>query len=222
MPARNQTKMHTDESGTRERILTAAAPLFAEKGFEATGVRAIASAAEVNLAAVNYHFGSKDALIAAVSDRHVNTVNDRRLAALAAVMDDLTGTPPTVEAIVEAFIGPSVRFVHGEDPANLLLIRLIINRAKSDPDNTGRRLAQLMVPVLNRFAEALSRIFPGTPLHVHMEGIHLVTGTLLYEMSCADMMAEICPQNSRDPEEVTRRLVAFAAAGVRALAETKN
>lgn len=218
MRAHPLPKNQTDESGTRERILAAAGPLFAKKGFEATGVRAIASAAEVNLAAVNYHFGSKDALIEAVSARHVNAVNDRRLAALASVLDSPDGAPPTVEAVVEAFIAPSVRFVHDADPANLLLMRLIINRAKGDPDNTGRRLAQVVLPTLKRFADALATTLPGTPLPVLLEGVHLVTGILLHEVSCVEMMAEICPENSRDTECVIRRLVAFGAAGVRGLA----
>ena len=105
MPARSlRKKIKTDETGTRERILTAAAPLFAENGFDATGIRAIASAAEVNIAAVNYHFGSKDSLIAAVGERYLKSVNERRLEALAKVVADAPGGKPAVEGVIESFV----------------------------------------------------------------------------------------------------------------------
>src|SRR5258708_21964173 len=64
---------------TKERILDAAERLFATQGFEATSLRAITSEAGVNLAAVNYHFQSKDALLRAVVARRIGPVNRRRL-----------------------------------------------------------------------------------------------------------------------------------------------
>jgi TetR/AcrR family transcriptional regulator, regulator of cefoperazone and chloramphenicol sensitivity len=54
--------METERSETRIRILHAAAEIFAERGFAATTIRMICSRADVNLAAVNYHFGGKEAL----------------------------------------------------------------------------------------------------------------------------------------------------------------
>src|SRR5690554_7795419 len=55
---------------TCERILQAAEKLFSEKGYEATSLREITQLAEVNLASVNYHFGSKKGLIQAVMERY--------------------------------------------------------------------------------------------------------------------------------------------------------
>ncbi len=217
MPARTLKKLQSDESGTRERILTAAAPLFAENGFEGTGVRAIASAAEVNIAAVNYHFGSKDALVAAVGERHVRLVNDRRLAALATVLAE-SKNKPTVEAVVEAFIAPSIRFLTDGDPANFLLMRLIINRAKNDPENTGRVLREAMIPALNRFVDAFALALPAAKKPVLHEGLHLVVGSFLHSMTCTAMLEAVCPGIDRSPENLISRLVAFNSAGVRGLA----
>src|SRR6218665_989929 len=109
MPTRTLRKPKTEEAGTRERILKAAAPLFAANGFEATGVRAIAAEAGVNIAAVNYHFGSKDALIAAVGEHQVNSVNERRREALPAAIAAAPGGKASVESIIEAFVAPAIR-----------------------------------------------------------------------------------------------------------------
>lgn len=51
-----------DDAGTRERLLDAAARTFADRGFRAATVREICRRAGANVAAINYHFGSKDAL----------------------------------------------------------------------------------------------------------------------------------------------------------------
>ncbi|KFZ31581.1 TetR family transcriptional regulator [Pseudidiomarina salinarum] len=70
---------------TKEKILNAAEALFAEQGFEQTSLRQITAEAEVNLASVNYHFGSKKALIQAVMARYLEVFMpalDRELAAL--------------------------------------------------------------------------------------------------------------------------------------------
>ena len=63
------TESRTSQPETRDRILDAAERLFVEHGFEGTSMRMITGAANANLAAVNYHFGSKDALIQAVFRR---------------------------------------------------------------------------------------------------------------------------------------------------------
>ena len=60
---------------TKSRILDAAEKLFGLNGFEATSLRDITAEAQVNLAAVNYHFQSKDSLIDAVIARRIEPVN---------------------------------------------------------------------------------------------------------------------------------------------------
>jgi AcrR family transcriptional regulator len=217
MPGRPPINPKTDESSTVERILAAAAPLFAENGFEATGVRAIAAAAGVNIAAVNYHFGSKDALVAAVVDRHMRLVNERRLAALDEALASAK-KHPTVEAVMAAFIGPSVRFITDGDPANLLLMRLIVNRAKDDPENTGRLIRDAMAPTLGRFAAALALSSPKARKDALHEGLHLAVGAFLHSMTCTAMLDTLCPGLDRSPEKLTARLVAFTASGIRGLA----
>jgi len=90
---------------TRTRILDAAEELFMQHGFEATSMRQLTAKAGVNLAAVNYHFGSKDALIEAVFRRRLDPMNAARIAEL----EKLEG--PSPEAIIRAFIGPGLRLL---------------------------------------------------------------------------------------------------------------
>ena len=219
MSARNLKilkKGKTEEPGTRERILAAAAPLFAENGFEATGVRAIAAKADVNIAAVNYHFGSKDALVAAVGEYHVRQVNERRLTALEAVLKAAPGGKPTVEAVVDAFIAPSVRFTV-EDPSNFQLMRLILTRIKTDSEQTGRLIREAMVPTLNKFVDALALASPATPRAMLHRALHLAVGALLHAMTCTEILVMVTPGVPDDPEAVIGRLVRFTSAGVGAL-----
>lgn len=71
--------MPSTDATTRERLLTVAERLLLESGHDAVSVRAINSAAGMNPAAVHYHFGSKDALIAALLEARLAPVWQRRL-----------------------------------------------------------------------------------------------------------------------------------------------
>src|SRR5204863_5155785 len=99
-------------SGTRARILNVAEELFGERGLDRVSIRDITNTARVNLAAINYHFGSKEDLIAAVFERRVVPVNQARLTALDAV-EQSAKRHPKLEDILEAFIRPAVQCSFG-------------------------------------------------------------------------------------------------------------
>jgi len=93
------------ERSTKERILGAAEALFATHGFAGASLRQVTAAARVNLAAVNYHFGSKDKLIEEVFRRRLDELNSRRLAALGKV----AGLDETrLEDVLDAYIRPAL------------------------------------------------------------------------------------------------------------------
>src|SRR3954464_2865930 len=94
---------------TRSRILDVAEQLFSEQGFDRVSIRNITRTARVNLAAINYHFGSKEDLIAAVFERRVVPINEARLAALDAVEKIAGKRGPKLEVILEAFIRPALQ-----------------------------------------------------------------------------------------------------------------
>src|SRR5947207_4259423 len=93
---------------TRSRILDVAEELFSEQGFDRVSVRDITKKARVNLAAINYHFGSKEDLVAAIFEREFVPVNEARLAALDAVQRS-GKKDAKLEDILEAFVRPAVR-----------------------------------------------------------------------------------------------------------------
>src|SRR3954449_8585545 len=92
---------------TRTRILDVAEELFMLHGFEGTSMRVLTARAGVNLAAVNYHFGSKDALIEALFRRRLDPMNAARIGQLERLETDSKGRPLSAEQIIRAFVGPS-------------------------------------------------------------------------------------------------------------------
>jgi AcrR family transcriptional regulator len=104
------------DTDTRERLLSAAERLLLESGYERVSIRAVCAAAEVNPAAVHYHFGSKQALVAALLQSRLGPLWQTSL-------DDLAGRGATVAECVDAVIDPLVRLA--DDPIGRLHIRLL-------------------------------------------------------------------------------------------------
>src|SRR5438034_3826764 len=96
-------------SATQGKILDAAEALFMEHGFEATTLRQITAAAGVNLAAVHYHFGSKEELFHAVLTRRLDPMNQERLALLTQFEHDAAPQPLTCEKILTAMLIPALK-----------------------------------------------------------------------------------------------------------------
>ena len=94
---------------TRERLLNAAEQLFAERGISGTTLRALTKAAKVNLAAVHYHFGSKEGLLDAVVERRATAMNQERLRELDELERSAGEGAPQVEDILRAFFLPGLR-----------------------------------------------------------------------------------------------------------------
>ena len=112
------------KKSTRDKVLDAAEILFAEKGFDGTSVRAITEKAGVNLAALNYHFGSKSGLIEALFKRRIDPINKRRLEMLREFEAEAGISPVSLEKILEAFLAPALR-VSGRNTSGSLFVRLM-------------------------------------------------------------------------------------------------
>jgi len=199
---------------TRTRILDAAEELFMQHGFEGTSMRQLTSRAGVNLAAVNYHFGSKDALIEAVFRRRLDPMNTARIAELAK-LEGGGGLSP--EAIIRAFVGPSLRLVEDAKSGGRNFTRLL-GRTYTEPSKTLRALiGQMYAPTMERYKAALERALPQMPREELVWRMHFMFGTLAYTLAATDtvqLIAGCKPEDRYDAQLLEERLTAFLLAGL--------
>src|SRR5258705_4037551 len=113
-PARKSVAADVTSADTKTRILDAAESLFMEHGFEATSLRSLTTAASVNLAAVNYHFGTKEELFQAVLTRRLDPMNQERIELLERLERDAGGKPVSCEKILFAMLIPALRLARDE------------------------------------------------------------------------------------------------------------
>jgi AcrR family transcriptional regulator len=152
---------------TKGRILDAAEDLFIEHGFEAMSLRQITSHADVNLAAVNYHFGSKEALIHSMLARRLDKLNDERLTLLdqfeQRFADTGKGDGLTCEHVLGALFIPALRLSRDPQHGGRAFLRLL-GRAYTDPSSFVREfLAAHYASVSDRIFEAFARALPHLP-----------------------------------------------------------
>lgn len=197
----------SDKGDTKTRILDTAEKLFGINGFEATSLREITTAADVNLAAVHYHFQSKDSLIDAIVARRIEPVNKKRFELL-----DAAGPDPSVEQILRAFMAPVMQ-VKADAVVPLL------GRILSNPDLfVDRVFHKHLSPVSQRFVEALSKALPALPPSELLWRLHFSVGVLTHTMLWGRIFPKITNGvcDISDREALVERAVRFVAAGFRA------
>jgi len=161
---------------TKSRILDAAEALFVSGGFESLSMRQITSAAGVNLAAVNYHFGSKDALIQAVLSRQLDPLNERREAMLDHFEKEV-GSLLTCEHVLAAMFLPAVRMFN--DPQDSGRYLQFLGRAYTDPSPVVRDFINThYLQTLGRFFTAFQRTLPELPRAELGFRLHFAMGAL--------------------------------------------
>jgi AcrR family transcriptional regulator len=144
---------------TRAAILNAAERLYADRGFGDVTLRDIVAAAGVNLAAVNYHFGSKDELIAELFVTRSLATNRERLNELKQA-EQAGGGRAGIDAILRALVGPTLRGCLGPDRERSTAARFMI-RASIESVAPIRRIKNREIDHLKKFAAAMRRSLPG-------------------------------------------------------------
>jgi len=202
---------------TRIRILDAAERLFAERGYHAASLRAITAEAGVNLAAVNYHFHSKDALLKAVLVRRMGPLNEERLSMLDRLEEAAAGGCVPLEKLVRAMVEPILRL--GSGPREELeSFRKLLGRMYSDPDHTQRVFGAELENVIRRFGAALRRACPEIPPGVLAWRVHFIIGAMAHALVAGSMLRIISDGrcDPADTDNALRQLIAFAIAGLAA------
>jgi AcrR family transcriptional regulator len=198
---------------TKERILDAAEALFAEHGFAGTSLRQLTGSAEVNIAAVNYHFGSKDNLVAEVFRRRMDAMSHARLEQLAQAR---AHTPVALDEVLRAFIEPALALSLDRQGGGSFV--RVLARAYAERNERLRQfLSDNYGHVLREFSHALADCLP----HLDKQTLHwrldFLAGALTYAMADFGLL-----RRSGDGDEhahctrAANELVTFAAAGLRA------
>lgn len=208
-----QMHTHTRNFSTKDRILYAAEVLFAQQGFAATSLRQVTGRADVNIAAVNYHFGSKENLVNEVFRRRMDTMSEQRLAALEAARKD---APGQLEPILAAFVEPALAMAQDRH-GGADFIR-VIARAYAESNASLRKfLSDRYGHVLREFAKAISECAPGLGKETLYFRLDFLAGALTYAMADFGLIKR--PTGTSEAshrQRAANALIRFAAAGFQA------
>jgi AcrR family transcriptional regulator len=193
----------------REKILDAAERLLAEQGYERASVRAITAEAGVNIAAVNYHFGSKEGLVWAALDRIIEPLNRRRSELLEAELSASSGAPLPVEIVLEAFLRPDVEIIaelRSRDPAVARFLGRLYGSRTPEIEAIAR---EQFLPVASRFRAELVRALP----HLEEDEIswrlrNCVVGTVTAVFSATGPAGEPAAPTAGDAQQLLDRMLA--------------
>lgn len=207
---------------TRERILDAAERLFMAHGYEGTSMRQITGEAAVNLAAVNYHFGSKESLMQEVFRRRLDWLNEERMRVLNEMELAAGGNPLKPSQIVDGFFGTLLRMADDQERGGVTFLRLL-GRTLTEPSEFIRTfLADEYAGVIERYRKALFKALPDVPKAEIVWRFHFMLGATSYAIAGTDALRvvtdwQIEPSDTIDrTDRLVPRLMSFLLGGLRA------
>ncbi len=205
--------MSKTQFSTKERILDAAETLFAQYGFGGTSLRQVTSQADVNIAAVNYHFGSKENLVNEVFRRRMDEMSAQRLQRLQAT---ITAHPDDLEAILAAFVEPALAMAQDRHGGGAF-IRVIARAYAEKNDGLRRFLSEQYGHVLRDFAKAIAQCVPSLSKEELYWRIDYLAGALTYAMADFGMIKRPAGVSETEHRQrAAQELIRFAAAGFKA------
>ncbi|WJR81078.1 TetR/AcrR family transcriptional regulator [Bradyrhizobium sp. NP1] len=195
---------------TRSAILAAAERLYAERGFGEVTLRDIVAAAEVNLAAVNYHFGSKDELIAELFVTRSLALNRERLRQLRAA-EEKGGDHAEVADILRALVGPALRGSLGAASEHSAAARFMI-RASIEAVPPIHRIKNREIDHLRKFTAALRRALPERDEVELYWGLHFALAMAHQTVRDSERLLKLSDGqcNLDDVDDVIERIVRVA------------
>lgn len=203
--------MATDTKG---RILDAAELLFADFGFATTSLRDITSEAGVNLASVNYHFGSKEALLSAALARRIAPINELRLQRLDEAKRASGAKGPALEDVLRAFIVPPFEMQAESGEGDRRFVRLLGRVHVETNEEFRTNFINQFMTVFSPFTDALKRALPDVePPEIDARFWFLI-GAMAHTMVWAQPAGTT--DASRTPEDTIESLIQFGAAGLSA------
>jgi len=204
------------DAPSRQRLLEASERLIADGGVEALSMRAVTQAAGLSVSAANYHFGSKDALVRETLLRALGPLGAQRLRRLDALeaAAAVTGTAPSVEALLEAYLRPAFELRSREGTRSYRLLWARLHLGTSAVAEELKR--ELLNPAFQRYLDAIARALSDRDRDGLALSLQLALGATLHALvGYAEALADVPPL--RD-EALIARLVRFGADGIRASA----
>tara|TARA_R110001592_G_scaffold138511_6_gene357820 strand:- start:33845 stop:34552 length:708 start_codon:yes stop_codon:yes gene_type:complete len=214
------TKIFMAHTETVDRILDAAEILFAEKGFSETSLRSITGKAKVNLAAVNYHFGSKNALIQAVFTRFLSPLNDFMVKGLKANRwGEKGGNTPSVEDVLGLYTRSLLKIPTRHHNGVSIFMRLLGLAYTQSQGHLRKYLEDEYAQTFWPFLSLIKQITPELTTKERFWRTQFVLGSMAFTMSSIQQLTDILENkagSTPNPEEVVDFLVPFLAAGLSA------
>jgi AcrR family transcriptional regulator len=209
------------QKDTRQRILDAAEELFMQHGFEGTSMRLVTGAAEVNLAAVNYHFGSKEELMQAVLRRRLEVINRERMRLLDEAEAKAAGEPLKPSVIIDCFFGTLLRVAADQQAGGGTFLRLL-GRTVTEPSHFIRTfMSTEYADVLERYKQAMFRSLPHVPKAEIVWRFHFMLGATSYAIAGTDTLHLVTDWQLEEgaveqDKYLLPRLMSFMLGGLRA------
>jgi AcrR family transcriptional regulator len=211
----NKQSNHT-ANNAKNRLLAAAEAVFAEKGFDAASIRDITAQAKCNVAAVNYHFGSKENLYNELFRRHLTEMREIRLKSIETVMAQKE-PKPSLEQLLHAF---AVAFLEPffDQASGPLFMKLMV-REMSDPRLQKQMFVEELVkPTLKSLGNALKTLCPSLTDEKVILSIISLVGQLIQIMRMSELfdVNELLGSKELTFDKMIDHIVEFSAAGIRA------
>ena len=205
----------SDAPDTKDKILQVAEQLFAENGFKATSLRMITKAAEVNIASVNYHFGSKDDLIIELIRQGIRPLNQDRYRLLEEFEQQAlsNGERLCIEEVLEAFYRPAFTYFIHESKRNFL--RVLGRCLYEDGAYMDEIMEKDWQPLCERFQKGFCQALGLEPENFPQWRFHFALGAMIQTFNpvTLGMIQEV------EPEKLLSELIAFSAAGMQSEAK---
>lgn len=200
---------------TKAKIMKAAEELFAHSGFHHTTMRAITASAGVNLAAINYHFGSKEALLTAIFDAYLEPINAERVRRLTEVAEKsrLTNVSPDLEEVMRAFLEPTLAlFLEGAKAEHF---RVIVGRAMGEPNQTVRQIfLKRVMPVIDLLLSLLQQSLVQANQAEVAWKLRFALGAMSHTLSSHAHHSPFAMGDSKEPSEIVEMLIVFIIKGM--------
>ena len=205
--------MNQQHFSTKDRLLHAAEELFAQQGFASTSLRQVTSRADVNIAAVNYHFGSKENLVNEVFRRRMDVMSAQRMEALRKAT---AAAPGQLDAILAAFVEPALAMAQDRHGGGAF-IRVIARAYAESNDSLRKFLSDQYGHVLREFAKAIGACVPQLGKEELYWRLDFLSGALTYAMADFGLIKRpFGMTETTHRQRAAKALIRFAAAGLQA------